>query len=82
MSARFDLRRILMSLAAPALAIVVAILVTSVILVVAGDPVGEVWSTILSVPRPRVVVAIINHPLASRGTGAHDELVEWVYRTG
>ena len=60
MTARFDLRRILMSLAAPALAIVVAVIVTSVILAVAGDPVGEVWSTILSVPRPRVVVSIIN----------------------
>ena len=31
-----------MGLAAPALAIVVAVIVTSVILVVAGDPVGEV----------------------------------------
>ncbi len=29
-----------------------------------------------------VVVAIINHPSASRGTGAHDALIDWVYRTG
>jgi D-alanyl-D-alanine carboxypeptidase/D-alanyl-D-alanine-endopeptidase (penicillin-binding protein 4) len=29
-----------------------------------------------------VVVAIINHPNAGRGTGAHDALLEWVYRTG
>jgi D-alanyl-D-alanine carboxypeptidase/D-alanyl-D-alanine-endopeptidase (penicillin-binding protein 4) len=29
-----------------------------------------------------VVVAIINHPNASRGTGAHDALLDWVYRTG
>jgi len=29
-----------------------------------------------------VVVAIINHPAASRGTGAHDALLDWVYRTG
>ena len=29
-----------------------------------------------------VVVAIINHPNASRGTGAHDALLEWVYRVG
>jgi simple sugar transport system permease protein len=57
---RFDPRRILMSLAAPLLAILVALAVTSLILVIARDPVGEVWSTILSVPRPRVVVAIIN----------------------
>ncbi len=32
--------------------------------------------------RRYVVVAIINHPNASRGTGAHDALLEWVYRTG
>jgi D-alanyl-D-alanine carboxypeptidase/D-alanyl-D-alanine-endopeptidase (penicillin-binding protein 4) len=29
-----------------------------------------------------VVVAIINHANAGRGTGAHDALLEWVYRTG
>lgn len=28
------------------------------------------------------VVAIINHPNAARGTGAHDALIEWVYRAG
>ena len=55
MSDRFDLRRILMSLAAPALAIVVAVIVTS------AHPRSwpatrsvQVWSTILSAPRPRV----------------------------
>ena len=32
--------------------------------------------------RRYVVVAIINHPAASRGTGAHDALIDWVYRTG
>jgi D-alanyl-D-alanine carboxypeptidase/D-alanyl-D-alanine-endopeptidase (penicillin-binding protein 4) len=32
--------------------------------------------------RRYVLVAIINHPAASRGTGAHDALIEWVYRTG
>ena len=32
--------------------------------------------------RRYVVVAIINHPNASRGTSAHDALVEWVYRVG
>ncbi len=32
--------------------------------------------------RRYVVVAIINHPNASRGTGAHDALIEWVYRAG
>ncbi len=29
-----------------------------------------------------VVVAIINHANAARGTGAHDALIDWVYRTG
>jgi D-alanyl-D-alanine carboxypeptidase/D-alanyl-D-alanine-endopeptidase (penicillin-binding protein 4) len=29
-----------------------------------------------------VVVAIINHASASRGTGAHDALLDWVYQTG
>ena len=29
-----------------------------------------------------VVVAIINHPNARYGTGAHDALIEWVYRVG
>jgi D-alanyl-D-alanine carboxypeptidase/D-alanyl-D-alanine-endopeptidase (penicillin-binding protein 4) len=29
-----------------------------------------------------VVVAIVNHPNARYGTGAHDALLEWVYRTG
>jgi D-alanyl-D-alanine carboxypeptidase/D-alanyl-D-alanine-endopeptidase (penicillin-binding protein 4) len=32
--------------------------------------------------RRYVVVGIINHPNAARGTGAHDALIEWVYRTG
>jgi len=32
--------------------------------------------------RRYVVVAIINHPAAGRGTGAHDALIDWVYRTG
>jgi D-alanyl-D-alanine carboxypeptidase/D-alanyl-D-alanine-endopeptidase (penicillin-binding protein 4) len=29
-----------------------------------------------------VVVAIINHPNARYGTGAHDALIEWVYQAG
>jgi len=57
---RFDLRRAALTLAAPVLAILFAVLVTSVVLAVAGDPVGTVWSTIFSKPRPRNVVNIIN----------------------
>jgi simple sugar transport system permease protein len=57
---RFDLRRAALTLAAPLLAIVFAVLVTSIVLAVAGDPVGTVWSTIFSKPKPRNVVNIIN----------------------
>jgi D-alanyl-D-alanine carboxypeptidase/D-alanyl-D-alanine-endopeptidase (penicillin-binding protein 4) len=32
--------------------------------------------------RRYVVVGIINHPNARYGTGAHDALVDWVFRTG
>ena len=32
--------------------------------------------------RRYVVVGIINHPNAGRGTGAHDALIDWVYRAG
>ena len=32
--------------------------------------------------RRYVVVAIINHPNASRGTSAHDALIDWVYQNG
>ncbi|MDN5796273.1 MAG: ABC transporter permease [Intrasporangium sp.] len=60
MSTRFDARRILRAIAAPVLAVVVAVVVTSLILAAANDPVGQVWSVILSPPKPRVVAAIIN----------------------
>jgi len=54
------LRRILLALAAPLLAVVVAFVVTSLILVVARDPVGAVWGQLLQVPAPRLVIAIVN----------------------
>ncbi|WP_300682279.1 ABC transporter permease [Nocardioides sp.] len=57
---KFDLRRVGLTLAAPVLAIVFAMIVTSLILLVAGDPVGKVWSTIFSSPRPRNEVNMIN----------------------
>src|SRR5690348_11952147 len=53
-------RRILLSLAAPVLALVVAFVVTSLVLVAVGDPVAEVWKTILAVPKPRQAVNIVN----------------------
>ncbi len=53
-------RRVLLSVAAPVLALVVAFVVTSLVLVAVGDPVGEVWKTILTVPKPRQTVNIVN----------------------
>jgi len=57
---RLDARRIALGLAAPVLAIVVAFVVTSLILLLAGDPVGAVWAQLIDVPLPRQVIAIIN----------------------
>ena len=57
---RLDLRRVGLGLAAPLLAILVAFIVTSLILLIAGDPVGAVWAQLIDVPLPRQVVAIIN----------------------
>ncbi|TQM63959.1 ABC transporter permease [Humibacillus xanthopallidus] len=56
----FNARKALLGLAAPLLALLVAFLVTSAILLALGDPVVEVWQTILSWPRPRQFVQIIN----------------------
>ena len=57
---RMDLRSLALALAAPVLAILVAFLVTSVVLLLAGDPVVAVWTQLLHVPRPRLIVAILN----------------------
>ena len=57
---RFSARKLLLGIAAPVLALLVAFLITSVILLLLGDPVREVWSTILSWPRPRQLVQIVN----------------------
>jgi len=50
-----------LGLAAPVLALLLAFLITSLVLVVAGDPVGEVWSTILGVPEERNIANILNN---------------------
>lgn len=52
--------RLLLALGATALALAMAFLITTAVLVAAGDPVGEVWSTILAWPMPRNMVNIIN----------------------
>jgi simple sugar transport system permease protein len=57
---RVDPRRVALALAAPLLAIVVAFVVTSIILIVAKDPFGAVWAQLFKAPLPRQVVAIIN----------------------
>ncbi len=57
---RIDPRRIALGLSAPLLAIVVAVLVTTLILVVAKDPVGAVWTQLFRLPLPRQLVAIVN----------------------
>ncbi|EWT02760.1 sugar ABC transporter permease [Intrasporangium oryzae NRRL B-24470] len=56
----FSPRKALLAIAAPALALIVAFVVTSVILLAFGDPVVEVWQTILSAPKPRQFVQIVN----------------------
>lgn len=57
---KFDLRQVGLSAAAPLLAVVFAILVTSGIMIAAGDPVLKVWETIFSEPKPRNLTNIIN----------------------
>lgn len=54
-------RKIGLSLAAPVLAIVVAVVITSLVLLLSGDPVGPVWKVFLSSPIPGVPANIINN---------------------
>lgn len=56
----FSPRRLALNLTAPLLAVVVAFVVTSLVLLAVGDPVGQVWSTLLSEPRPRTLVNTFN----------------------
>jgi len=57
---KFDLRRLALGAAAPVLAIVVALLLTTLILIAAGDPVLAVWQVLFKLPLPRQMVAIVN----------------------
>jgi len=52
--------RILGALAAPLVAVVVAMLITSVVILASGGSPGEFWSIILSAPADRVYVNIVN----------------------
>jgi general nucleoside transport system permease protein len=53
--------RVLLGLLAPVLALLAAFAITSVVLIIARDPVGQVWSTILAVPESRNMVNIVNN---------------------
>lgn len=57
---KFDVRRFGLGIAAPVLAVVVALMLTSLILLAAGDPVLAVWQVMFKAPLPRQIVAIIN----------------------
>ena len=52
--------KLALGIAAPALALVAAFLITSLVLLIAGDPAGEVWATILNVPETRNLANILN----------------------
>lgn len=53
--------KVLLALSAPILALLMAFLITSAVLAAAGDPVGEVWGQLLSVPETRNVGNIIDN---------------------
>ena len=58
---KFDLRRIGLAIAAPVLAIVAALLITCLILLVAGSSVSGFLSTLFSAPAERNVINIVNN---------------------
>lgn len=58
---KLDIRRAATTLAAPVLALLFAMAVTTLILLVAGDPVIDVWQVLFSKPKARNVVNIINN---------------------
>jgi simple sugar transport system permease protein len=53
--------RVLLALATPVLALAAAFAITSLVLIAAGDPVGEVWGQILSWPERRNLSNIIDN---------------------
>lgn len=57
-------RRIGLVLAAPLLALVIAALLTSLLLLSTGDDLGAFWSTLLKAPEQRNVVSILNDTAA------------------
>lgn len=57
---KVDLRKLALGIAAPLLALVVALALTSLILWLAGDPVLKVWGVLFKAPLPRQLVSITN----------------------
>jgi simple sugar transport system permease protein len=55
--------KLLLGLAAPLLALGLAFLITSLVLVLAGDPVGAVWGQLLQWPEPRNQINILNNAM-------------------
>lgn len=53
-------RRFLMAVAGPVLALVVAAIVASLVLLISGDDLGGFWRVMLSVPGHRNIVSILN----------------------
>ena len=53
-------RRVALALAGPAMAMLVAGIATSVVLVAVGESAAEFWNIVLSVPSSRLTVTIIN----------------------
>jgi simple sugar transport system permease protein len=52
--------RVVLAVGAPVLALLMAFVITSLVLVAAGDSVADVWAQILSVPGHRAIVNIVN----------------------
>lgn len=57
---RIDLRAIGLSLLAPAIALVLSMLVTTLVIAAVGSSPAEFWSTMFETPKPRLRVDIIN----------------------
>jgi ABC-type uncharacterized transport system permease subunit len=61
LSGRVDPRKIGIGLAAPLLAVAFSVAVTSLVLLAAGDPVGQTWEIIFSAwERPRTMAQVVN----------------------
>ena len=54
-------QRLLLGLSAPVLALLAAFVITSLVLIVAGDPVGDVWGQLRSWPENRNWTTIVNN---------------------